>query len=170
MFFFCMAANSSETLPLPFSGATTTCRMGQPSRGTGAGVLIKGLVVCASCCCVLVVCYFSKRDLKKDETPMSRRCRFSVCIFSLYLDNRPLYSTKIDVSYVEPPPAFVDWRGQPRNAWLRSSAPNLRDKNPFAEMKNNKLPWSKIEGKGMEDLLDHCLAHSNLPPQVWSRA
>ena len=45
-----------------------------------------------------------------------------------------------------------------------------RNKNPFAEMKKNKLPWSKIEDKGMEDLLDHCLAHSNLPPQVWSRA
>ena len=46
-----------------------------------------------------------------------------------------------------------------------------RNKNPFAEMpRTNKLPWSKIEGKGMEDLLDHCLGHSNLPPQVWSRA
>ena len=45
-----------------------------------------------------------------------------------------------------------------------------RNKNPFAEMNKNKLPWSKIEGKGMEDLLAHCLAHSNLPPQVWSRA
>ena len=45
-----------------------------------------------------------------------------------------------------------------------------RNKNPFAEMKKNKLPWSKIQGKGMKDLLDHCLAHSNLPRQVWSRA
>ena len=45
-----------------------------------------------------------------------------------------------------------------------------RNKNPFAEMNENKLPLSKIEGKGMEDLLDHCLAHCNLAPQVWSRA
>jgi len=44
------------------------------------------------------------------------------------------------------------------------------NKNPFAEMKKSKLPWTKIEGKGMEKLLDHCLAHPNLPPQVWSRA
>ena len=41
-----------------------------------------------------------------------------------------------------------------------------RIKNPFAETKKNKLPWTKIEDKGMEGLLDHCLAHSNLPPQV----
>ena len=41
-----------------------------------------------------------------------------------------------------------------------------RTKNPFAETKKNKLPWTKIEDKGMEGLLDHCLAHSNLPPQV----
>ena len=42
--------------------------------------------------------------------------------------------------------------------------------NPFAEKKNKVLPWTKIEAKGMKKLLDHCLAHSNLPPQVWSRA
>ena len=42
--------------------------------------------------------------------------------------------------------------------------------NPFAEMKRSKLPWTKIEAKGIEKLLGHCLAHSNLPPQVWSRA
>ena len=51
-----------------------------------------------------------------------------------------------------------------------SHAHASRIKNPFAETKKNKLPWTKIEDKGMEGLLDHCLAHSNLPPQVWRRA
>ena len=59
-----MAANRSETFALSFSGATLTCRMGQPSRGTVSIIPIIGLVVCASCCCVLVVCCFSKRDKK----------------------------------------------------------------------------------------------------------
>jgi hypothetical protein len=45
-----------------------------------------------------------------------------------------------------------------------------RIQNPFAETNKNKLPWTKIEDKGMEGLLDHCLTHSNLPPQVWRRA
>ena len=42
--------------------------------------------------------------------------------------------------------------------------------NPFAEKKNKVLPWTKIEDKGMKKLLDNCLAHSKLPPQVWRRA
>ena len=42
--------------------------------------------------------------------------------------------------------------------------------NPFAEKKNKVLPWAKIEAKGMKKLLGHCLAHSNLPAQVWRRA
>ena len=40
-------------------------------------------------------------------------------------------------------------------------------KNPFAEIRRtNKLPWTKIEEKGMGYLLDHCLRHSDLPQQV----
>ena len=39
-------------------------------------------------------------------------------------------------------------------------------KNPFAANQRNLLPWTKIEGKGMKNLEDHCRFFSNLPTQV----
>ena len=40
-------------------------------------------------------------------------------------------------------------------------------KNPFCSDQRLLLPWTKVERKGTgAQFLDHCLAHSHLPPQL----
>ena len=40
-------------------------------------------------------------------------------------------------------------------------------KNPFCSNQRLLFPWTKIEEKGTgAQFLDHCLAHSHLPPQI----
>ena len=82
---------------------------------------------------------------------------------------------------------FLFWRGRRQGHRRRAQGPprgggveEVHEKaaafalagtqNPFAASERSLLPWTKIEDKGMNKLLDHCLYFYNLPSQVSRRA